>query len=139
MKYTIDYLERLKQQGKIQGFSVKKGKDVTEVKVTSRSKYGNQKVVLDGIKFDSQKEANRYVELRYRKLAGEIKYLELQVVFELEVKGEVIASYVADFVYEEKGVMIVEDVKSPATRKNRVYRLKKKLMKSIHGIDIREA
>ena len=46
--------------------------------------------------------------------------------------------YVADFVYQEKGQLVVEDVKSKMTRNLPVYRLKKHLMKSVHGLEIRE-
>ncbi len=132
-KFTIKDLERLKGAGLI--------KDYREVEIISnrkRPKFGNVKTVLDGIVFDSSKEARRYVVLRYRQTVGEISELELQKEFPLEVNGEKIASYFADFVYKEKGELVVEDVKSSHTRKLPVYRLKKKLMKSIHGIEIRE-
>jgi hypothetical protein len=88
--------------------------------------------------FDSAKEARRYMELRTRLAVGEIDKLQLQVEFVLEVNGGKVASYVADFVYQENGKMVVEDVKSAVTRRIRIYRLKKKLMKQIHGIDIIE-
>jgi hypothetical protein len=127
-------LERLKKEGKIRGWT-ETGKCVS---VQTRSKYGNKKTVIDGIEFDSAKEAGRYVELRYLLLAGEIKCLERQVEFGLEVNGEKVASYFADFVYWQEGKMIVEDVKSRFTGKMAVYRLKKKLMRQCHGIEILE-
>ncbi len=110
------------------------------------AKYNNKKVVLNGITFDSQKEARRYRDLSLLERAGEIKSLELQrafilaesVKFENETRRKPAVKYVADFVYQEKGQMVVEDVKSTMTRNLPVYRLKKHLMKSVHGLEIRE-
>ena len=110
------------------------------------SKYNNRKVELDGFTFDSQKEARRYSELKILVRVGEISELELQksfvlaesVKFNNEPRAKPAIRYVADFAYMENGVMIVEDVKSKATKSLPVYRLKKHLMKSIHGIEIQE-
>lgn len=100
-----------------------------------RNKYGNIKTVLDGIKFDSKKEANRYAELKLLEKAGLITDLELQKVFVLQPsyidkfgKKERPIKYIADFVYTENGKQVIEDVKSEATRKNKDYRIKKKIM-----------
>ena len=105
-------------------------------------KYGNRKVSVNGIKFDSMREANRYVELSLLQRAGEISDLRLQVPFELvpkqkDSKGRVIREirYIADFVYIEKGKCIVEDAKGVRTKE---YALKKKLMKYFHNIEIKE-
>ena len=70
--------------------------------------------------------------------AGEIKNLEKQVRFPIIVNGVKVCTYVADYVYDEMAGRVVEDVKSEFTRKDPVYRLKYKLMKACHGIDIRE-
>ena len=110
------------------------------------TKYKNKKVVLNGITFDSQKEARRYRDLSLLERAGEINDLELQkafilaesVKFESEPRRKPAVKYVADFVYREKGEIVVEDVKSEMTRKLAGYRLKKHLMKSVHGIEIKE-
>lgn len=102
------------------------------------NKYGNRNTVIDGISFDSSKEARRYTELRLMERAGKIKNLELQVPFELLPKcGKNRAvKYVADFVYiDENGKKIVEDVKGYRTE---VYKLKKKMMLALLGIDITE-
>lgn len=109
-------------------------------KPKKRSKYGNTKTEVDGILFDSEKEAKRYGELKLMQKAGLIGFLELQVVFELKVNDSKVCSYVADFVYVDTrtGEKVVEDVKSPATRKIASYRLKKKLMKSIYDLTIKE-
>lgn len=104
-----------------------------------KSKYGNKKTEVDGIKFDSKKEAKRYGELNVLLKAGEIGLLERQVVFELKIGDKTVCKYIADFVYTKKtGERIVEDVKSEATRKLRLYLLKKKLMKELLGIEIKE-
>ncbi|OQA06328.1 MAG: hypothetical protein BWY67_01977 [Bacteroidetes bacterium ADurb.Bin397] len=54
------------------------------------------------------------------------------------VKEKKIATYIADFTYMEKGQYVVEDVKSDFTRKNPVYRLKKKLIEAIYNLKIKE-
>lgn len=103
----------------------------------SPSKWRNKKTVVDGITFDSEREAERYCELLLEEQADAIADLTLQKRFRLEVNGFHIADYVADFVYHRSGETIVEDVKSKPT-KTRVYRIKKKLMQAIHGIEIHE-
>lgn len=69
----------------------------------SKSKYNNHKVVLDGIKFDSQAEANRYCELKLLLRANKIQSLCRQVKFLLvsKSKTERAMYYLADFVYTE--------------------------------------
>ena len=104
------------------------------------NKYRNKPTVVEGIKFPSMKEAGRYAELRILEKAGRIRNLDRQVVFVLEIQGQKICSYRADFVYEEYAheawTRVVEDSKGMTPP---VYRLKKKLMKAILGIDIRES
>jgi hypothetical protein len=106
----------------------------------TRSKYGNKKVTVDGIRFDSKREAKRYGELKLMQMAGEISDLCLQVRYPLVVNEVKIGFYIADFVYWDKNVgisgqEIVEDSKGCKTP---VYNVKKKLMKAIHNIDIYE-
>jgi hypothetical protein len=103
-----------------------------------RAKFGNRKVTIDGIEFASEKEGRRYRELVLLELAGEIHRLECHPTFRIEVNGTLVCKYVGDFRYLENDDYVVEDVKSPITRKNRAYRLKNKLMKAVHGITIRE-
>ena len=111
-------------------------------------KYGNQKTTVDGIEFDSKKEANRYYELKILQRAGAISNLELQKEFELipaqyettPTNGkrkllERAVKYKADFVYIENGVTVVEDTKGVRTKD---YIIKRKLMLYIHGIRIKE-
>ena len=100
--------------------------------------------MIDGITFDSAKEAQRWAELKLLERAGQIFELQRQVPFVLVPKqerdGKVIERpvvYRADFVYTENGKEVVEDVKSPAT-KTKEYILKRKLMLWEYGIQIRE-
>lgn len=107
-------------------------------------KYGNRKTTIDGITFDSAKEAQRWQELKLLERAGQIFELQRQVPFVLIPKqvrdGKVIERpvvYKADFVYTENGEDVVEDVKSPAT-KTKEYVIKRKLLLWQFGIRIRE-
>ena len=102
------------------------------------AKYGNTKVNVDGMHFDSKREAARWQELRLLERAGEISDLRRQVRYELVPKlpGERPVDYIADFVYRDKnGNEVVEDVKGVRTQ---VYIIKRKLMLWRHGIRIRE-
>lgn len=97
---------------------------------------------MDGIIHDSKKEAARWSQLKLLQKAGIINDLQRQVKFELIPKqdGERPVSYIADFVYydKESGAKVVEDVKSPATRKRPEYIIKRKLMLFIHNIKIKQ-
>ena len=101
-------------------------------------KYRNIPTVVDGIRFDSKKEARRYCELKLLCKAGQIHTLALQPSFALHIKGKKIFTYKADFSYVENGLKVVEDVKSAITRKNAVYRIKKKAIEAQFGFEIRE-
>lgn len=101
-----------------------------------RGKYNNRKVEYKGLKFDSKKEFERYMELSSDKT---VKCLRMQVKYVLvpsipKVQREI--SYIADFVYEKDGKTIVEDVKSPSTAKDKVFLLKKKLFRWKYGFPI---
>ena len=100
------------------------------------AKYRNVKTVLDGIRFDSKREAARYLGLKAAAATGRISDLYLQPRFRLEVNGSLICYYVADFQYrDDSGHVVVEDVKGVKTP---AYRLKKALMLAVLGIAIRE-
>ena len=103
------------------------------------TKYHNRKTTYMGIPFDSQKEKNRYQELLLLERAGAIRSIELQPRYDLIVNGHKLGFYRADFRYEEvaTGAVVIEDVKSPAT-KTAVYQLKKKLVKALYNKEIRE-
>ena len=105
-------------------------------------KYHAKKTELDGITFDSRKEADRYAELKLLERSGAIHNLQRQVRYELipaqKKDGKTIeraCHYIADFVYEENGKTVVEDVKGYRTKE---YALKRKLMLQVHGIEVRE-
>lgn len=102
-------------------------------------KYHNKKTVLNGRKFDSKKEARRFVELQMLEKKGLIKNLECQKKFELIPKqnGQRACNYIADFVYVDasNGQTVVEDVKGVRTE---VYKIKKKLLLYFCGLDIHE-
>lgn len=102
------------------------------------SKYKSNKTTVHGITFDSKKEAMRYLELAQRANTGAITNLELQPKLDLVVNGQKIGFYRGDFRYRHNGVTVVEDVKSQFTAKLPVYRLKKKIVKALYGIDITE-
>jgi hypothetical protein len=107
--------------------------------VKAKPKYGNRKVTDgEGNVHDSTKEFNHWEQLRLRERAGEIRSLRRQVPFALVVGGVLVCTYIADFVYEDGAATVVEDCKSPPTRKLAAYSIKRKLMQAIHGIQIRE-
>ena len=100
------------------------------IKYPKRHKYNAKKVVINGIEFDSKKEAKRYLELKILEKAGKIKDLQFQPVFLLQegFKRKIThraITYRADFEYvDEKGNRVVEDVKGVKTP---VFKIKKKL------------
>jgi hypothetical protein len=133
----------------------------------SKTKLNNQSIVIDGIEFQSKKEGNRYCELKLLERTGAISNLELQKRFELipaqyetietgeyykagvkkgqpktkRVCIEQSVVYIADFVYQENGKTVVEDVKGFRDTSSATYAkfvLKRKMMLWIHGIKIQE-
>ena len=108
-----------------------------------RSKYHAKKTTVDGITFDSAREAKRWQELKLLERAGAIRDLRRQVRYELipafDVDGKHYrpATYIADFVYTDAktGKEIVEDVKGVRTP---IYRLKAKLFAAKYGVSILE-
>lgn len=99
------------------------------------SKYGNTPTEVDGIKFASKREAQRFSILRLKEKAGEIRGLVLQPRYSIDIQGQHICTYVADFSYWEGERFVVEDAKGMKTP---VYKLKKKLMKACYGFDVTE-
>jgi hypothetical protein len=102
-------------------------------------KYGNIPTNVGGKSFGSKLEAGRYSELLILEKAGKIADLQTQVPYRIDWPGgDHICKYIADFVYtDERGNVIVEDTKSPATVTPE-YKLKKKLMRACHGIEVAE-
>lgn len=108
------------------------------------SKYHATKTVIDGITFDSKREAKRYQELKLLERAGAIRDLQRQVRYELipafdcDGKHYRPATYIADFVYTDAktGKEVVEDCKGFRTD---VYRLKAKMFAHKYGVPILES
>lgn len=106
------------------------------------NKFGARKTVVDGIKFDSGREAKRWAELQILQRAGRISKLERQVTYILapsvKIAGEKRARPAlrlkADFRYIEDGQTIVDDAKGYS---DTAFRIRQHLMKSVHGIDVR--
>ena len=114
------------------------------MKSNTLAKYRNEKTEVDGIVFDSKKEAGRWMELKMLEELGKIQGLQRQGKIEL-VAGVVLdgrkkppVRYYYDFRYLEGNQEIIEDCKSTITRKNPVYRLKRHLLKALYKIEIRE-
>lgn len=105
--------------------------------LSGMSKYRNTPTTVDGIRFDSKKEAYRYGTLKLLLAAGSIRDLEIHPPYPLVVNGVKVGRYVADFRYTDVGTgkQVVEDVKGVRTA---VYKLKKKLVAALHGIDVVE-
>ena len=101
------------------------------------NKYHAKKEVVDGITFDSRKEASRYRQLKLMERAKEIQDLKVHQKYPLIPKDEMGPEirYVADFTYYENGHLVVEDVKGYKTQ---VYKLKRRLMFKEHNIKIKE-
>jgi len=133
INWTIEEVNKKLAAGKIRGII---NKNVTQEKRTKKSKYGNKKTEVDGIVFHSQREADRWAILKLLVKAGEIGFLERQVPYELNEGGTHSLKYYADFRYITKaGETVVEDAKGAKTK---VYLKKRRLMKKIYGITIKE-
>lgn len=121
------------------------------------SKYKNKKCVYNGIKFDSQKERDRYIYLKESEDKGLISDLRLQVKYELipavredyvehlktkdKIKQRTLQlaiTYTCDFQYIKSGELVVEDVKSNPKMLTKEYQLKKKMLFALKRIKIRE-
>jgi len=123
-----------------------------------RSKYNNVKTVVDGIKFDSKREASRYGELKLLEKSGDIFNLQLQPKYTFEINNMILrnekksngakgapVSYTADFRYKVETLhhlgdkpiikLIIEDSKGFKTD---IYKIKKALMLAVHGIEVFE-
>ena len=110
-------------------------------KARKHQKYRNRVTETADGRFDSEAEYRHWCHLKIRQRFGEITDLRRQVVFELAPAVEIGGRkrpplrYVADMVYREGGEMVVADVKGAITPE---YRIKRHLLKAVHGIEIRE-
>ncbi len=122
--------------------------------MTNRNKYRAQRTTVDGITFDSKKEARRWQELKLLERAGEISELRRQVKYNLYAghKRFIVdcaepilirstrypngrgVTYVADFVYTENGQQVIEDTKGMDTP---VSRLKRAIVEAMTGTKVR--
>ena len=115
------------------------------------NKYQAQKIEVDGFRFDSKKEAARYGELKLLQMAGEISDLKVHPKYKLEIDGQKICEYWADFEYlakDDDGLLIrqdysgfwrlvVEDVKGMKKGAAwKIFRIKAKLMKAVYDIEV---
>lgn len=117
-----------------------------KMEATATPKYRNKIVLVQGIRFDSKKEADHWLLLQMRERIHEINSLERQPVFPLYIErdgGRIdIGKFTADFRYFERfangaEVLRVIDVKSPVS-KTEAYQLRKKIAEAIYGITITE-
>lgn len=109
------------------------------------NKYHNKKCIYKDMTFDSKKERDYYVILEMMLKNKQITDLKTQVKFELQpsfkFNGKTIKSisYIADFTYiDKKNKLHIIDVKSEATKKDKVYRLKKKIFQYKYNLEIEE-
>ena len=116
----------------------------------TRNKFGARKIRNEWGEFDSRAEMARYIELVQMQRVGPINGLQRQVRYEiipairvqkeiaLKTKTKVVervdekaAHYTCDFQYTQDGVLVIEDAKSEATRREKDYVLRRKLMKHL--------
>ena len=108
-------------------------------------KYGNRKVVVDGLTFDSKRESQRWGELQMLERAGHIRDLRRQVAYELvpgvkftgDKRAKPAIRYFADFVYVEGDRETIEDIKSPASANLQAFKLKRHLLLALHGREVK--
>ena len=95
---------------------------------------------IDGITFDSRREATRYADLKILQRAGVIGKIELQPSFQVAINGSLFCRYTADFSYycKETDRVVIEDVKSTGTARDAAYRLRKKAAELAYRIKITE-
>lgn len=133
---SIEELGKLYKAGKVAEKDRSFVESLLGIKKVKKHKYSSKKTVVDEIEFASVKEATRYKELKLLLKAGAIGMLQLQVPFELNPGGTHSLRYIADFCYiTSEGIRITEDCKGFRTRE---YLKKKRLMKKVHQIEIKE-
>lgn len=107
-----------------------------QFQVTPQMKYRNQKTTVDGIVFSSKREADRYGRLKLLKKSGVVADFKMQVKYPIVINNHKICIYISDFdVTWSSGLVTVEDCKGVRTP---AYILKKKLMKAVLGVVIKE-
>ena len=91
--------------------------------------------MVNGIEFDSTREARAWQDLCLQQQAGQITGLRRQVEFPIAINGKQVCSYWADFVFQRGGKQVVADAKGFRTE---IYRLKRKLMLAAYNVEIEE-
>lgn len=100
-------------------------------------KYNAKRTEVDGLKFDSKREANRWLELKLLERAKKIDHLDRQVSVPLIVEGKKICTWRVDFYYRQDGQWVADDTKGFRTPE---YKLKRKLFEALHpGIKVVES
>jgi len=104
-------------------------------KKNKKNKYGAKKITVDGVTYDSQGEYRRECELRLQEKAKIITNLKRQVRFSFNVNDVHVCDYIADWTYTiiKSNTAVVEDFKGVESD---TFKIKKKLMKACHGIDV---
>lgn len=110
--------------------------NITVKSSSGGNKFHAKKTEVDGIRFDSKKESQQYLKLKRLEEAGLIKNLQRQTSIDYFVKGKKIFTYKPDFEYDDDKGHHYVDVKSSFTEKDRVFRLKKKIIEAEYGITI---
>ena len=114
---------------------------------TDCGRVNHQKIVANGIEFDSKGEHDRYIELKLLEQAGQISNLECHPSYEVLPKQETPEGkqnfrpvvYTPDFRYRDKeGKEVVEEVKSEYTRYEKDYVIRRKLLFYTQGIYVEE-
>jgi hypothetical protein len=114
-------------------------KDILARNQPSKSKYGNKKVVVDNIGFDSKREAARYNELKLMAGAGLISDLVCHPAYVIKINGIHICDVILDFRYYDlqkrvtESAIVIEDVKG---KDNDLSRLKRKLVEAQYGFKV---
>lgn len=100
-----------------------------------KNKFGAVRTTLDGITFDSKREAAYYAELKLRERAGEVADVQLRKPFTLVINGQLIGTYRCDFAFHDNLTRSyrVVDVKGVETRE---FKRTKRLMRALHGIEV---
>lgn len=108
-----------------------------------RMKFGNKKIMADDDTFDSQGEYRRWCDLQLMQKAGVISELERQVSFVLapsvviDKRKKPEMKFTLDFQYKSGGELVLEDFKSPSTAKETAFIMRRHLLKSVHGLDVK--
>jgi len=131
-------LARQKQAGNVVN------KPVSPTLPSGQARYRNEPVIVDGVRYASKKQYTRWCQLQMLEKAGKVSNLRREVPFviapavTINGRNKPPLRYYADAVYVENGREVVEDTKSPVTRKDSLYRAKIHLLKAVLGIDVFE-